>query len=420
MAFALAAPTTLLTAQEMQPPGVGKPPAVKFSPAEKAFADRLSRTEEYLNEHAPYEVTIESTWKSTGAGHERAGKNVFRLVVGRNRDHFRIEAGRGGEKGPGLVVVSDGKTVTHLYSPKKLYTRRTTDDPFTELQRDALTVNALEGSGIDFLVRKNIRRNFLAQTAAVQDLGDVKLDGEAARHFRLTLANRRQKDVWFAESDAPLFRQATTTLDIPVKGQEVYKLTITSRLQWNVDAKLPEDDFTVKLPDGARKVRNLLDALVRGDAEDLLGKPAPKLRLTALDSKDLDPSVPTGKQVEILYLWATWCAPSVGDMPGLTKFIRDYEKKGVTFLAVNVGEKPDVVKACVAKHSYKGVVALDPESASLEAYRLSALPAAILIGRDGTVQAIHTGAGPGMREQIGRDLDALLQGKTLAPPAARK
>lgn len=417
-ALALAVAAAALPAQEKQPGG-GKKPAVPLSAAEKQFADRLTRMEEYLSKNAPYVVTIDSTWKSSGTGQERTGKNTFRLVVGPKREQFRIEAGKGGAKAPGLVVVSNGKTVTHLYAPKKLYTQRATDDPFAEVQRDALTVNALEGSGIDFLVRKHVRRNFLAQTVSVQDLGDAKLDGAPARHFRLTLANRRQKDVWFGGGDRPLIRQIATTLEIPVQGKEVYQLSITTRLQWAVNAQLPAREFTLQLPEGARKVRNLMDALVRGDAEDLLGKPAPKLRLTGLDGKEITPAA-QGKGVTVLYLWATWCAPSTTDVSGTNQFLREYEKKGVTFLAVDVGEKPDVVQAFVKKRGFQGAVALDPDSASLDAYRLSALPAAILIGRDGTVQAVVGGAGPAVRAQIGRDLDALLKGQRLAPAGTKQ
>jgi peroxiredoxin len=417
LGVALAVTAASLPAQEKQTGG-GKKPAVPPSEAEKQFTERVTRMEDYLGKNAPYVVTIESTWKSSGTGQERSGKNTFRLVVGPMRDHFRIEAGKGGEKVPGLTVVSDGKTVTHLYAPKKLYTQRATDDPFAELQRDALTVNALEGSGIDFLVRKNVRRNFLAQTASVQDLGEAKLDGESARHFRLTLANRRQKDVWFGAGDGSLIRQIATTLEIPVQGKEVYRLAITTRLNWTMNADLPAKTFALELPEGARKVRNLLDALVRGDAEDLLGKPAPKLRLTGLDGEEIAPA-PKEKGVTVLYLWATWCAPSTTDVSGTNQFLREYEKKGVTFLAVNVGEKPDVVRAFVKQRGFQGKVALDPDSASLEAYRLSALPAAVLIGRDGTVRAVHGGAGPAVREQIRRDLDALLKGERLAPAGAK-
>jgi hypothetical protein len=417
LGVALAASSASLPAQEKQPGG-GKKPAVQPSEAEKQFTDRVTHMEDYLSKNAPYVVALESTWKSSGTGPERTGTNTFRLVVGPKREQFRIEAGKGGEKAPGLTVVSDGTTVTHLYAPNKLYTQQATDDPFAEVQRDALTVTALEGSGIDFLVRKSVRRNFLAQTVAVQDLGEAKLDCASARHFRLTLANRRQKDVWFGEGDRPLMRQIATTLEIPVQGKEVYRLTITTRLNWTVNADLPAGTFTLQLPAGARKVRNLLDALVRGDAEELLGKPAPKLRLTGLDGKGIAPA-PKAKGVTVLYLWATWCAPSTTDVSGTNQFLSEYEKKGVTFVAVNVGEKPDVVQAFVKERGFRGTVALDPASASLEAYRLSALPAAILIGRDGTVQAVHGGAGPAVREQIGRDLDALLKGQRLAPAGVK-
>jgi thiol-disulfide isomerase/thioredoxin len=167
-------------------------------------------------------------------------------------------------------------------------------------------------------------------------------------------------------------------------------------------------------------VNDLLSALMNADATDLVGKAAPDLRLATLDGKEVRPADHKEKRVVVLYLWASWCAPSTADMPVLNQFVQNYEKKGASFLAINVEEKPEVVKPVVEKHGYKGTVALDTRGVSLEAYRLTAIPAVVLIGKDGTIQAIHTGAGAQMREKVQQDLDTLLKGDRLAPPEEKK
>jgi peroxiredoxin len=395
--------------------GQEKPTEVKLTEAEKKFEAQVVAADRFLSEHTPYAVAIESTWKGSGHGQDREGKNVFRLVVGKDRKQFRIEAGTGKDKHPALVVVSDGKSVSRLYVPGKIYSQHACDDPFAEVGRDALTASSLEGSGIDFLVRKDVRGYLLSQTVSVQDMGDVKLDGKPAQQFRITLANKRVVDVWFPEGDNHLVRRLAMTLEIPVKEKEIYRMTITTRFDWDTKPKLEGNEFALTLSEGARKVDNILAALNQADGRELVGKPAPELRLTGIDGKEVRPADHKGKGVSVLYLWATWCAPSTDDMPDLNKFVEGYEKKGVEFLAINVDEKEDLVKPAVEKRGYKGKVALDPKGTSLEAYRLAVIPAVVLIDKDGTVQAIHTGGGSGLREKVRKDLDALLKGERLVP-----
>ncbi len=67
------------------------------------------------------------------------------------------------------------------------------------------------------------------------------------------------------------------------------------------------------------------------------------------------------------------------------------------------------------EHQYQGTVLLDPETKSLDAYRFGELPTTILIGKDGTVQAFHSGSTAEARQQIRQDTAALLQGRQLAP-----
>ncbi len=43
------------------------------------------------------------------------------------------------------------------------------------------------------------------------------------------------------------------------------------------------------------------------------------------------------------------------------------------------------------------------------------IPLTVIVGKDGTVQAMHEGFDPDMKAGIKKDLDALLAGKTLAP-----
>ena len=47
-------------------------------------------------------------------------------------------------------------------------------------------------------------------------------------------------------------------------------------------------------------------------------------------------------------------------------------------------------------------------------YGVQGIPQTVLIGKDGTVQAVHVGFMPEMKQKLRDELDALLAGKNLA------
>lgn len=42
---------------------------------------------------------------------------------------------------------------------------------------------------------------------------------------------------------------------------------------------------------------------------------------------------------KVVNVWATWCAPCIGEMPLLNEMAKKYEPQGVTFLAVSIDEE---------------------------------------------------------------------------------
>jgi hypothetical protein len=80
-----------------------------------------------------------------------------------------------------------------------------------------------------------------------------------------------------------------------------------------------------------------------------------------------------------------------------------------------VGDKSTDATAFAEKEGYKGPMLLDPRAESLASLKTNALPAVLIIGKDGTLQAYHRGARPNLRDQIRQDLDQLLKGEQLVP-----
>ena len=130
---------------------------------------------------------------------------------------------------------------------------------------------------------------------------------------------------------------------------------------------------------------------------ELLGKRAPGLELDQLDGGRVSLAEHLGKRVVILIFWASWSAPSTEGMGSLNEFVEQCRRQDAPVFAVNLGEDVATVRQTVAEMGYRGSVLLDARAESLKVYKMGALPITILIGKDGTVQAYHTGSTPEVR-----------------------
>ena len=195
----------------------------------------------------------------------------------------------------------------------------------------------------------------------------------------------------------------------------------TARFSWQLNARLPEGTFTLALPDNARRVNDIYDALSGDDPSSRIGKPLPKIKLAHLDGSTIDVAVPEGKRGLVLIFWATWCAGSVEDMPAVSEFVKAYAQKGLAFYAVNVGDEPGDVRRFTAKSPLVSAVALDPQGQASSALRVTQLPAAVVINVDGTVRAIHLGDARQVQADLAHSLDGLLAApaSTARRPGAR-
>ncbi len=408
----LAVDTDRIAAQEVPPPSAAG--GVQLSEVEKKFDATVRAFEKHLYDAGAFVVDVHSQWSSSGSGKPAQGTNVFRVAVQKG-NKFRIEAGSQETGEAQFICVSDGRKIIRLYRPSNYYSQHETSPTQYDLQHDAMTLQTVSGSGVELLIRPQIRAELIAQIAGVQALGPEKLDGKDVIHLQLTMRDRRLFDVWFTAGDKPMLVKLATTHTIPIDNQHAFRLITTSTFQWKVGGPLSDEMFTVSLPADAVRVDDLLTALQDGDIRQLLGKPAPPLELNDLTGKPVRLADVLGKKVVALIFWASWCAPSTHDMETLNTFVTEAQASGAVVLAVNLGEELSQVKATVAEFKYGGTVLLDPNSKSLDSYRIGAIPMTILIGRDGTVQAFHSGSTPEARQSIRQDTTALLSGKTLVP-----
>ena len=111
---------------------------------------------------------------------------------------------------------------------------------------------------------------------------------------------------------------------------------------------------------------------------------------TLADGSEFTLSDHEGKVV-LLNFWATWCGPCVGEMPAFEKLQETYGED-LALLAVNCGEDEDTVASFLEKNGYTFPVVLDPEYEVCLLYPSEFIPYTVIIGTDGKVAAIETGA----------------------------
>lgn len=122
------------------------------------------------------------------------------------------------------------------------------------------------------------------------------------------------------------------------------------------------------------------------------GKPAPDFTLQKLGGGTVSLKDLRGKVV-MLDFWATWCPPCVAEMPSLTQLAKEYEPKGLVFVAAN-HDDPDTQKVEVGLFvdklpALKPNVAFSTDPVS-DAYRVEVLPTMYFIGKNGEILDAYT------------------------------
>jgi hypothetical protein len=88
---------------------------------------------------------------------------------------------------------------------------------------------------------------------------------------------------------------------------------------------------------------------------------------------------------------------------------REYGDKGLLVLAINIGERRDVVARYVRDRRITMPILLDPAQRSVAAYAVTVTPTAIVVGRDGRLVARALGPKPWTSDKGRALIDAVLR-----------
>ena len=326
----------------------------------------------------------------------------------------------------GLTTVSDGKQITTYMPALKKYMVQDAPERLDGAHVEGLGMAMFPGADIvlQAMLREDAYDHVMEGVTAAEHLGTEQIDGKPCHHLKFS-QEEFDWEAWIEEGDRPVLRRfspdMTKTLGesgTPFGKNMKMEFSLTYS-DWEPNVAFSDEVFVFDLPEGAEKTDSLFEATEDQGPHPLVGKPAPALDVELLDGKQVTLEELKGKVV-ILDFWATWCGPCVKAMPTITEVAKQYEPKGVVFFAVNVQEDEDTVREFLKKQELEITVAMDSDGAVGERYQAEAIPQTVLIGKDGTVQVVHVGLVPGLKQKLSNELDALLKGENLAEKALEK
>jgi peroxiredoxin len=260
----------------------------------------------------------------------------------------------------------------------------------------------------------------------VQELsvaGPEEIDGSVCTHL-VARSESGNWDLWVATGDEPVPVKFVPTIgQLFVGGRNVDLSSTVIFDQWRFDPDFEPADFAFVPREGCEKVDSLSDFANQAQRERLAARPAlhstvgfpiTPLSLVGVDGSRFDASMQHNKIV-VLDFWASWCGPCRASLPVVAQVCKEYADKGIVFRAVNLKEDAETIRAFLQEEPIDAPVVMDPDGAAAMAYRVEAIPHTVIIGRDGIVEAVHVGASEGMEAKLRKQLDALLEGKSLAP-----
>jgi peroxiredoxin len=139
-----------------------------------------------------------------------------------------------------------------------------------------------------------------------------------------------------------------------------------------------------------------------------LSSGAPDFTLRSVGGKNLRLHEQRG-QVVLVNFWATWCGPCRQELPHLSRIYDKYRSSGFVLLGVNIDEDPRLATGLATKLGLSFPVLLDSDKNVSRVYDLSAMPATLLIDRDGRVRYIHRGYRDGVEATYEEQVRSLLK-----------
>src|SRR5262245_62236087 len=124
-----------------------------------------------------------------------------------------------------------------------------------------------------------------------------------------------------------------------------------------------------------------------------VGQKAPDFSAAGLDGKTQRLSMVTAEsRATVVYFWATWCPPCIGEFLEFENLSRKLKDQGVTLLSINFKETASTAKTFAEDAGTSFPVLLDTDGKIAALFLVWPLPAIFVLDANGTVRHKMVGA----------------------------
>jgi len=107
-----------------------------------------------------------------------------------------------------------------------------------------------------------------------------------------------------------------------------------------------------------------------------------------------------GKEVVVLFAWASWCPSCQKEMPLVNQLHQELADLHVRLFGVNMQEKPKQVARARAAHHLKFDILLDQQGTFARAYGIYGIPQVMVIDKKGKLRYRDYGPPPNLVEAV--------------------
>jgi cytochrome c biogenesis protein CcmG/thiol:disulfide interchange protein DsbE len=126
-----------------------------------------------------------------------------------------------------------------------------------------------------------------------------------------------------------------------------------------------------------------------------IGGTVPQVTISGIDGAPVRIPDSIKGNVTILHFWQIGCSSCKLDMPAMDTLYKQYRRKGLEILAVNVGQKKETVRTFAPELGVTYPLLIDPEEKSSRLLGVTDVPRSYVIDRNGVVRyRIFGGATP--------------------------
>lgn len=136
--------------------------------------------------------------------------------------------------------------------------------------------------------------------------------------------------------------------------------------------------------------------------------PAANFTLKSASGKNFRLSEYRG-QVVLINFWASWCGPCRQEMPHLDSIQKKYQDLGFTVFGVNVEKDRAMADKILRDIPVSFPILFDTENEVSQVYDVDAMPATVLVDRNGEIRFMHRGYKPGYELEYERQIKTLIR-----------